>query len=75
MPDAVSALVDAGFGDRLLLGGDTTTAEARSVNGGPGMPHLLRRVSPRLRIAVGEEPVRQILTVNPGRAFGVEWPC
>lgn len=75
MPDAVSALVDAGFGDRLLLGGDTTTAEARSVDGGPGMPHLLRRVSPLLRIAVGEEPVRQILTVNPGRAFGVEWPC
>ncbi|MEW2390738.1 phosphotriesterase [Streptomyces venezuelae] len=73
MPDAVRSLADAGFGDRLLLGGDTTTAGARSVHGGPGMPHLLRRVRPRLATAVGEELVAQILTVNPGRAFGVRW--
>jgi phosphotriesterase-related protein len=31
MPDAVRALADAGFGDRLLPGADTTTAAARSV--------------------------------------------
>ncbi|MEV7068077.1 phosphotriesterase [Streptomyces collinus] len=74
MPDAVRALADAGFGDRLLLGADTTTAAARSVDGGPGMPYLLRRVRPRLVDAVGEELVRRILTENPGRAFGAEWP-
>ncbi|MFJ9019723.1 phosphotriesterase [Streptomyces sp. NPDC102259] len=73
MPDAVRALADAGFGDRLLLGGDTTTAAARSVDGGPGMPYLLRRVRPRLALAVGEELVARILAENPGRAFGVEW--
>ncbi|QEU97833.1 phosphotriesterase family protein [Streptomyces kanamyceticus] len=73
MPDAVRALAEAGFGDRLLLGGDTTTAGARSVNGGPGMPHLLRGVRPRLELAVGQELVERILTVNPGRAFGVRW--
>ncbi|WP_406010515.1 phosphotriesterase [Streptomyces sp. NBC_00637] len=73
MPDAVRALADAGFGDRLLLGGDTTTAAARSVDGGPGMPYLLRRVRQRLALAVGEELVERILTENPGRAFGVEW--
>lgn len=73
MPDAVRALADAGFGDRLLLGGDTTTSGARSVHGGPGMPYLLRRVRPRLATAVGDELVEQILTVNPGRAFGVDW--
>ncbi|MGW0877260.1 phosphotriesterase family protein [Streptomyces sp. NPDC002740] len=73
MPDAVRALADAGFGDRLLLGGDTTTAAARSVDGGPGMPYLLRRVRPRLALAVGEELVTRILAENPGRAFGVEW--
>ncbi|MEU3852970.1 phosphotriesterase [Streptomyces sp. NPDC029554] len=73
MPDAVRALADAGFGDRLLLGADTTTAAARSVNGGPGMPYLLRRVRPRLVQAVGEDLVRRILTENPGRAFGTEW--
>ncbi|WJV50477.1 phosphotriesterase family protein [Streptomyces flavofungini] len=74
MPDAVRALVGAGHGDQLLLGGDTTTAGARSVNGGPGMPHLLRRVRPRLESAVGKELVDRIVTVNPGRAFRVVWP-
>ncbi|MFE0802229.1 phosphotriesterase [Streptomyces sp. NPDC058812] len=73
MPDAVRDLADAGHGDRLLLGGDTTTAAARSVNGGPGMPYLLRRVVPRLALAVGEELARRILTANPARAFAVEW--
>ncbi|MCF3120367.1 phosphotriesterase [Streptomyces arenae] len=74
MPDAVRSLTEAGFADRILLGGDTTTSAARSVHGGPGMPHLLRRVRHRLELAVGEETVTRILTVNPGRAFGVEWP-
>ncbi|WP_030326291.1 phosphotriesterase family protein [Streptomyces sp. NRRL B-3229] len=74
MPDAVRALAEAGHGDRLLLGGDTTTAAARSVNGGPGMPYLLRRVRPRLAVELGEEAVRRILTDNPGRAFAVDWP-
>jgi phosphotriesterase-related protein len=74
MPDAVRALADAGFGDRLLLGGDTTTAAAQSVSGGPGMPYLLRRVRPRLEVALGKELVHRILTENPGHAFGVDWP-
>ncbi|MEV6167028.1 phosphotriesterase [Streptomyces sp. NPDC051954] len=69
MPEAVRALADAGFGDRILLGGDTTTAAARSVNGGPGMPCLLRRVRPRLEVALGAELVVRILTDNPARAF------
>ncbi|WP_264933933.1 phosphotriesterase [Streptomyces sp. A012304] len=73
MPEAVRALAEAGHGDRLLLGGDTTTAAARSVDGGPGMPYLLRRVRPRLALAVGEELVARVLTENPGRAFAVEW--
>ncbi|MFE7036903.1 phosphotriesterase [Streptomyces sp. NPDC057621] len=73
MPDAVRDLADAGFGDRLLLGGDTTTAGARSVNGGPGMPYLLRRVRPRLELALGSELVERVLTANPQRAFAVGW--
>ncbi|MFE9836717.1 phosphotriesterase [Streptomyces sp. NPDC005551] len=73
MPDAVRALAEAGFGHRLLLGGDTTTAGARSVNGGPGMPYLLRRVRPRLEVALGRELVERVLVENPGRAFAVEW--
>jgi phosphotriesterase-related protein len=73
MPDAVRALADAGFGDRLLLGGDTTTAAARSVDGGPGMPYLLRRVRPRLELALGKDLVEHVLTANPRRAFAVDW--
>ncbi|WP_189173876.1 phosphotriesterase family protein [Streptomyces lasiicapitis] len=74
MPDAVRALAEAGHSDQLLLGGDTTTAAARSVNGGPGMPYLLRRVRPRLARAVGEELADRMVTVNAGRAFAVAWP-
>ncbi|MFE9767498.1 phosphotriesterase [Streptomyces sp. NPDC005808] len=73
MPDALRTLADAGFGDRLLLGGDTTTAAARSVNGGPGMPYLLRRVRPRLELAVGEGLVENLFIHNPASAFAVEW--
>ncbi|UJB40937.1 phosphotriesterase family protein [Streptomyces sp. A1-5] len=75
MPDAVAALCDAGFADRILLGGDTTTAAARAVNGGPGMRYLLRRLRPRLELAVGTAAVTRMLTTNPARAFAAEWPC
>ncbi|MFG1670758.1 phosphotriesterase [Streptomyces sp. Y7] len=73
MPDAVRALAEAGFGHRLLLGGDTVVAGARSVDGGPGMPYLLRRVRPRLALELGEELVERVLVDNPGRAFAADW--
>lgn len=74
MPEAVRALAEGGFADQLLLGGDTTTAGARSVNGGgPGLPYLLRGVRPRLELAVGADVVQRMLTRNPGQAFAVEW--
>ncbi|MGY0022061.1 phosphotriesterase family protein [Streptomyces sp. YJ-C3] len=73
MPDAMAALAGAGFTDRLLLGGDTTTAGARSVSGGPGMPYLLRRVRPRLEEALGKEAVTRVFVDNPAEAFAVEW--
>ncbi|MFC4504455.1 MULTISPECIES: hypothetical protein [Streptomyces] len=65
---------------RVILGhlnrspdGSMHRQAARSVNGGPGMPYLLRRLRPRLELAVGEELVTRILTENPGRAFGADW--
>ncbi|MEV8432434.1 phosphotriesterase [Streptomyces sp. HUAS 31] len=73
MPDAVLALAEAGFGHRLLLGGDTVVAGARSVDGGPGMPYLLRRLRPRIASALGEELVERVLVDNPGRAFTADW--
>ncbi|MER7494432.1 phosphotriesterase [Streptomyces pharetrae] len=74
LPDALRRLAEAGFADRLLLGGDTTTSAARSVHGGPGMPYLLRRVRPRLEAEMGAGPVARILAENPGRAFAADWP-
>ncbi|MFJ9852555.1 phosphotriesterase [Streptomyces sp. NPDC101150] len=73
LPEALAALADAGFGDRILLGGDTTTAGARSVNGGPGMPYLLRRHRARLELALGKDLVTRFLTQNPARAFAAHW--
>ncbi|GAA2430905.1 phosphotriesterase [Streptomyces mauvecolor] len=63
MPDALRALADAGFADRLLLGGDTVTPDT------PGMPYLLRRVRPRLELALGEGVLEQILVANPARVY------
>ncbi|WP_435841353.1 phosphotriesterase family protein [Streptomyces griseofuscus] len=73
IPAGTRALAEAGFGDRLLLGGDTVTAGARSVDGGPGMPYLLRRLRPRLAAELGTELVDRILTEHPGKAFSVDW--
>lgn len=64
LPDQLVALAEAGLGGQLLLGGDTTVPET------PGMPHLLRRVRPRLEEALGKELLDTVLTANPARAFG-----
>lgn len=73
MPGGVRALAEAGFGHRLLLGGDTVVAGARSVDGGPGMPYLLRRLRPRLAAELGADLVDRILTDNPAAAFAADW--
>ncbi|MFD9483440.1 phosphotriesterase [Streptomyces sp. NPDC059991] len=65
MPKALKALADAGFADRLLLGGDTVTPDT------PGMPYLLRRVRPGLELALGEELVERALVANPPGAFAL----
>ncbi|WFB06402.1 phosphotriesterase [Streptomyces sp. LX-29] len=75
LSDALSALADAGHADRLLLGGDTTTAAARFVNGGPGLPHLLRGLRARLELSLPAELVTRVFTANPARAFAVDWPA
>lgn len=66
LPEALAALAAAGFGDRLLLGGDTTTPET------PGMPYLLRRLRPRLESALGKDLLDRIFVRNPARAFAFD---
>lgn len=62
-------LVEAGHGDRILLGGDVARASRYQAygNGMPGLAYLGRRYVPRLRQAVGDAAVDLILRVNPGR--------
>ncbi|MGC4937027.1 phosphotriesterase family protein [Kribbella sp. DT2] len=74
MVDCLAALVEAGYADQLLLGGDTTTARARLATGeGPGMPYLLTNLRPRLTRRLGEDVVEQIFVTNPARAFATDW--
>ncbi len=68
-PACVELLVDRGHGHQLLIGGDTTTASARSVTGGPGMPGLLSGFASALRDRIGEEAYGAIVIDNPARAF------
>jgi 5-phospho-D-xylono-1,4-lactonase len=72
--DCLAALIDAGYADRLLLGGDTTTARARAATGeGPGMPYLLTKLRPRLVRRFGVEIAGQVFVGNPARAFAAAW--
>ncbi|MFE0461001.1 phosphotriesterase [Kitasatospora sp. NPDC058965] len=76
LTELLAALFEAGHGHRLLLGGDTTTAAARSVGAdGPGMPHLLTALGPRLARTLGEPALDLMLRQNPARAFAVAWPA
>ncbi|KAA2257916.1 phosphotriesterase [Solihabitans fulvus] len=74
LPESLVALVAAGHGGQVLLGGDTTTAQARAATGGgPGMRFLLTTLRPRLGHDLGEDQVTRFLVDNPARAFAVDW--
>ncbi|HZX03212.1 hypothetical protein [Kribbella sp.] len=72
--DCLGALIDAGYADRLLLGGDTTTARARAATGeGPGMPYLLTHLRPRITQYFGADVAEAAFRSNPARAFATDW--
>ncbi|WP_028933360.1 phosphotriesterase family protein [Pseudonocardia spinosispora] len=72
--ESLVALAEFGCSDRLLFGGDTTTASARAAtDGGPGMPYLLSTMRPRLTSELGEDVVRRMMVTNPARAFANDW--
>jgi phosphotriesterase-related protein len=72
--DSLKALVEAGHADQLLIGGDTTTAEARAgTGGGPGMPYLLRRLRPAIERELGAATATKLFVTNPARAFQADW--
>jgi phosphotriesterase-related protein len=74
LTDCLAALIDAGYADRLLLGGDTTTARARASTGeGPGMPYLLTHLRPRITRYFGADIADAVFRNNPARAFATDW--
>ncbi|MFC4942145.1 phosphotriesterase family protein [Pseudonocardia sp. GCM10023141] len=71
--DLLADVVEHGHAGQVLLGGDTTTAVARSTCGGPGMPFLLTALRPRLAETLGADVAAAVFVDNPARAFGVDW--
>ncbi|MGW2280183.1 phosphotriesterase family protein [Streptomyces sp. NPDC001770] len=71
--ECVAALAAAGYADRVLLGGDTVVASARSSADGPGMRHLLEGIGPRIEREIGGEVAHAVFVGNPARAFAVRW--
>lgn len=72
--DCLAALVEAGHANRILLGGDTTSAQARAASsGGPGIPFLLTDIRARIHRDFGSEVADTVFRHNPARAFDVEW--
>lgn len=72
--ECVAALADAGHADRVLIGGDTVVASARSSADGPGTRHLLEGVAPRIAQEIGRDVARAIFVENPAHAFAAHWP-
>lgn len=73
MLDNIAALVDSGHTDRILLGGDTVTASARSTADGPGMSYLLHTLRSRIERELGPEIATAAFITNPAHAFSAPW--
>jgi phosphotriesterase-related protein len=66
--DCLAAVVEAGHGDRVLLGGDVARASSwRALGGMPGLAYLGERYVPRMRVRLGDDAVDRILIANPAR--------
>jgi phosphotriesterase-related protein len=70
--DLVMAMIEAGHGDRLMLGGDLGRRDYfRSHGGGPGLAYLFGTFVPRLRRRIGNEATDAILVKNPARFYAM----
>ncbi|MFB4350626.1 phosphotriesterase [Microbacterium sp. CR_7] len=66
------AVVAAGAVDRVVLGGDVARRTRYVAYGGmPGLAYLGERYLPRLRAAVGDDPVERMLRANPARLLAL----
>ncbi|TMF01665.1 MAG: phosphotriesterase-related protein [Chloroflexi bacterium] len=68
--DCLIELLDAGFGDRLLISQDVCTKVQLLKFGGSGYGHILRSIVPRLRRrGVDDATVLKLLVENPARVL------
>ncbi|WP_353808096.1 phosphotriesterase family protein [Agromyces sp. SYSU T00194] len=66
--DLAERVLDAGAGDRVVLGGDVARRTRYLAYGGmPGLQYLGLRYLPRLRARVGDAAVERMLVANPAR--------
>ena len=67
-----AAVVAAGAGDRILLGGDVARRTRYIAYGGmPGLAYLGERYLPRLQALVGASAVERMLVTNPARLLAL----
>lgn len=68
----IAALVDDGYGDRIVLGQDVGVRTRLRRWGGWGYAHLLEHVVPVMReLGIGEDALGAMLVGNPARLLGV----
>jgi phosphotriesterase-related protein len=68
--DLIERVVDAGHGERLMLGLDLGMRDYfRAYGGGPGLRYLMTVFAPRLRRRLGDEAADAILIANPARFY------
>jgi phosphotriesterase-related protein len=70
-PALIELLAARGHLHQVLVGGDTTTAAARSVTSGPGMPGLLHHFRHTITQRVGDDAWEAITVTNPARALAL----
>ena len=72
--DVLKRMIDAGLGDRILLGNDLGRPSYwRSYGGGPGLDFVLTRFVPRLREeGVSDAAIQDLLENNPRRFLAGE---
>jgi phosphotriesterase-related protein len=68
--DIIGELLDAGYGNRLLLSLDTTKARLRSYGGKPGLTHIIEVFIPLMqKTGISGEEIRRFFVENPARVF------
>lgn len=70
--DCLSAVVEAGHGERILLGGDVARRSRYVAYGGlPGLEYLPSRFLPRVVARIGRDTAEKIIRVNPVRLLSI----